>query len=90
MPGAMLVFEVMKNGKNEEEKQGKTRNDTVKRDKICNIFLYCKYTEITIYHARFSPKALSNSVFVGLKIGVDNPGIFAALRPWKSVSASLH
>ena len=45
------------------------------------IAFYCKYTEISIYHARFCLRDLSNSIFVGLKIGVDAPDILAALRP---------
>ena len=35
----------------------------------------------SIYHARFCLRDLSNSIFVGLKIGVDAPDILAALRP---------
>ena len=55
-----------------------------------SIALYCKFAEISIYHARFCLKHLSDSVIVGLKIGVDAPGVLAALRPWYVISQKWH
>ena len=67
-------------------KRGKTRNLTVKRERIWlkmiehpekalietfSFSSYCKYAGITICHAMFCPKDLLGSVFVRLKIGVD-------------------
>ena len=46
-----------------------------------SIAFYFKYAEISIYHAWFCSKGLLDSIFVGLKIGVDDPGFLAALRP---------
>ena len=54
-----------------------------------SIAFYCKYSEISIYHARFCSEDLSYSIFVGLKIGVDAPGVLAALRGYASVSTNV-
>ena len=75
----------MKNSNNRGKKERKSRNQKVKRDKIrsktngqpeiatletfLNAF-YCKYAEISIYHARFCSKDLSDLIFVELKIVV--------------------
>ena len=73
----------MNNGKNEEEKKEKQgiiqSRDTKlilseqKKPSLAttSIAFYCNYTEMSIYHARFCPRDLSDSDFVGLKIRVE-------------------